>query len=88
MVKGTNKGESHEGDLTNNIWELGKVDQNYTGDKVVENVAEAGDFVPAWNPVVGNKVIFVAEDGTETEIEGVDGKFAIPAAGRVKYAYN
>ena len=87
-VKGTEKGESHVGDLTNNIWELGNVDQNYTSDRVVEPVTAAGDFVPAWTPVVGNKVIFKAEDGTETEIEGVDGKFAIPGAGRVKYVYD
>lgn len=37
-TKGTDKGESAAGDLTNDIWSLGKVDSNYTGSAVVEPV--------------------------------------------------
>ena len=37
-VKGTTKGESTRGDLTNSVYELGDVDVNYTGNAVVQPV--------------------------------------------------
>ena len=37
-VKGTTKGESTQGDMTNSVWELGEVDPNYTGSAVVQPV--------------------------------------------------
>lgn len=37
-VKGTTKGESTQGDMTNSVWELGNVDPNYTGSAVVQPV--------------------------------------------------
>lgn len=86
-VAGSKKGQTENGDLFNNPFRLGDVDANYTSQAVVENV-EAGDFVPAWTPVVGNKVTFVAADGTETEMDLVDGKVNITEPGRVKYQYD
>lgn len=52
---GSNKGQTKQGDVFNSPFGLGKVDVNYTGDRVVEVVAEAGtqgSFAPAWTPVV------------------------------------
>ena len=86
-VAGAKKGQTENGDLFNNPFKLGDVDANYTSQAVVENV-EAGDFVPAWTPVVGNKVTFVSADGTETEMDLVDGKVNIVEPGRVKYQYD
>ena len=86
-VAGSKKGQTENGDLFNNPFKLGDVDANYTSQAVVENV-EAGDFVPAWTPVVDNKVTFVAADGTETEMDLVDGKVNIAEPGRVKYQYD
>ena len=86
-VAGSKKGQTENGDLFNNPFRLGDVDANYTSQAVVENV-EAGEFTPAWTPVVDNKVIFVASDGTETPMDLVDGKVTIAEAGRVKYQYD
>ena len=52
---GSNKGQTKQGDVFNSPFGLGKVDANYTGDRVVETVAKAGaqgSFVPAWTPVI------------------------------------
>lgn len=86
-VAGSKKGQTENGDLFNNPFKLGDVDANYTSQAVVENV-EAGDFKPAWTPVVGNKVTFIAANGDETEMELVDGKVNISEPGRVKYQYD
>lgn len=58
-VKGTTKGESTQGDMTNSVWELGKVDVNYTGSAVVEG-NETGTFAPAFPPVAQG---FYVKDG-------------------------
>ena len=44
-VKGTTKGESTQGDMTNSVWELGEVDPNYTGSTVVEAAEGDGSTV-------------------------------------------
>lgn len=57
-VAGSNKGETTRGEVFNSPFGLGKVDVNYTADRVVETVdAEgakvgAGNFKAAWTPVL------------------------------------
>lgn len=53
-IKGTTKGQSKEGQLTNSIWELGDVDVNYTGQIIVEPGATS--FTPSFEPVAGAMV--------------------------------
>lgn len=87
-LAGSNKGETENGDLFNSPFKLGNVDVNYTAQNVVENV-EAGEFKPAWTPVVGNKVIFIGADGAEVDKElDAEGKVTLDEAGRVKYVYD
>lgn len=61
----------------------------YTGEKVVE-VAAAGEFVPAWKPIVGDKVIALDAEGAETEVAAdSEGKFVLPEGTvKVKYEYD
>ena len=54
-IKGTTKGESSEGDLVNGIWELGTPDVNYTGQAIVETVAEDQE-APMFGPVLKKMV--------------------------------
>lgn len=54
-VAGSNKGETKQGDVFNSPFGLGKVDVNYTADKVVETVATTGSlgsFKAAWTPIL------------------------------------
>ena len=54
-VAGSNKGETTRGEVFNSPFGLGKVDVNYTADKVVETVASTGtqgSFKAAWTPVL------------------------------------
>lgn len=75
---GNSKGETTKGDVFNDAFRLGKVDERYTSDRVVENIdADATEFIPAWTPVVDNKVIFIKENGEEEERDVVDGKVTI-----------
>lgn len=88
---GVDKGDIAEGDVFNDAFRLGKVDEKYTSDRVVETVdAKVTEFIPAWNPVVDNKVTFIKATGEEEEKTLVDGKVTITAAefAKVKYVYN
>ena len=93
-MAGSNKGDVKQGDLFNNPFALGAMTEgrmNYTSEKVVELVpAEATSFTPAWTPVVGDKVIGIAADGTETELTLVNGSVAIAAGAfaKIKYVYD
>lgn len=49
---GSNKGETKQGDVFNSPFGLGKVDPNYTADRVVEVQSATGAFTPAWTPVL------------------------------------
>lgn len=84
---GTDK-NGMEGFVVNDPFTLGAMSEaraEYTGEKIVET-AEAGEFTPAWTPVVDNKVIAIKNDGTEAEVALVEGKCTLPAdTVKVKY---
>lgn len=87
---GTDK-NGMEGFVVNDPFTLGAMSEaraEYTGEKIVE-AAAAGEFTPAWAPVVDNKVIAITAAGVETEVELVDGKCTLPAdTAKVKYCYD
>lgn len=72
-VKGTTKGESTEGDMTNNIWALGDVDANYTGQAVVEPVTSftSGTSAVAFKQGAAN-VRLLDENGAQ--VDDADGE--------------
>lgn len=71
---GTNKGETKQGDVLNDPFRLGKVDTNYTSERVVEkvNLDESRKAVLAWFPVVEGTVEVVGAEGVT--VESVDAK--------------
>lgn len=85
----TNKGQTKQGDLISNPFGFGKVDADYTGSRVVENVDAAGEIVFAWKPQVGS-VRFLKDGETEyTELTADgSGKYQAPAKGKVAYVYD
>lgn len=100
---GSNKGTTKQGDVFNDPFRLGKVDVNYTAERVVETdeiVTEDTDHVInlAWTPVLvtaegkldGGKIIKV-EDGKEVTDYTVtkEGriKFTTETTGKFKVAY-
>lgn len=84
----SDKGTTNKGDLISNPFGFGKVDADFTGSRVVENVA-AGEIVFAWKPQTGT-VKFLAEGATEyVELTADDaGKYTAPSAGKVAYVYD
>lgn len=66
-VKGTNKGQSTAGELTNSIWQLGDVDVNYTGNAVVESVDSftSGTTAVAFTPIVAGSIRALDANGAE-----------------------
>ena len=72
-VKGTTKGESKEGDLTNNIWALGDVDVNYTGQAVVEPVESftSGTTAVAFKQGAANVRLL---DANGVQVDDADGE--------------
>lgn len=90
---GSNKGQTKQGDLISNPFGFGKVDTDYTGSRVVENV-KAGEIVFAWKPQDGS-VKFLADGATEyVDLQGVKdettGKvtYTATADGKVAYVYD
>lgn len=88
---GSNKGETAQGDVLNSPFGLGKVDANYSSDRVVETVAAAAAgkaFVAAWTPVV--EKAFYVKDGKEVRFgtEGADWAAykVVKADGTVEYS--
>jgi hypothetical protein len=62
---GSNKGETAQGDVFNSPFGLGKVDQDYTGEKVVETLGASKKLM--WTPVL--KVAkAVAADGSAIDV--------------------
>lgn len=72
-VKGTTKGESKEGDMTNNIWALGDVDVNYTGQAVVEPVESftSGTTAVAFKQGAANVRLL---DANGVQVDDADGE--------------
>lgn len=88
---GSNKGDTKQGDVLNSPFGLGKVDPNYSADRVVETVSkEAADkaFVAAWTPVM--EKAFYVKDGKEVKF-GTEGATwaaykVVKADGTVEYS--
>lgn len=89
-VKGTTKGASEEGELTNGVYKLGDVDQTYTGDAIVEPVDTftSGTTKVAFTPVVEGSVKLLDADGVDLEATAIsvadDGTVTATVSGTVK----
>ena len=88
---GSNKGETARGDVLNSPFGLGKVDANYSSDRVVETVAatpEDNKFVAVWTPVV--EKAFYVKDGKEVRFGTEGAEWAaykvVKADGTVEYS--
>jgi len=96
-VKGTTKGESTQGEMTNSVWALGDVDANYTGNAVVESVDSftSGTTKIAF-PQGADNVRFLDADGNALTVTGdvtvaADGTVTATVTGTVKkiaYTYD
>ena len=66
-VRGTTKGETEAGDKAADIWSLGDVDANYTGQAVVEPVASftSGTTKVAFKPVSAGSIRLLDENGAD-----------------------
>ena len=92
---GVDKGDIAEGDVFNDAFRLGKVDEKYTADRVVETVGADGKFTPAWTPIVkgafgeGKDVKVVKKAGGE-EFKEFTGKeiTGLAEGDRVAYVYD
>lgn len=101
---GSNKGTSKRGEVLNDPFRLGKVDVDYTSERVVETVAAGATSVKlSWTPVVKevfevkgeNDVVtkydvkITATDGTVTYANvAADGTVTASAGARVAYVYD
>ena len=61
---GSNKGTTRQGDVLNDPFKLGKVDTNYTSDRIVETVGAEGKVTLSWTPVVKGAFTVVEGEGT------------------------
>ena len=89
--KGTTKGQSTQGDMTNNIWALGNMDVNYTGNAVVETVTGSENNISAlgFAPIDGTLQANTGTDGAWEDVTvGADGAITITGATKVKYLYD
>ncbi len=89
--KGTTKGQSTQGDMTNNIWALGNMDVNYTGNAVVETVTGSETNISAlgFTPIAGTLQANTGTAGAWADVTvGADGAITITGATKVKYLYD
>lgn len=89
--KGTTKGQSTQGEMTNSIWKLGDVDVNYTGNAVVETVTGSETNISAlgFTPIAGTLQANTGTDGAWVDVTvGDDGAITITGATKVKYLYD
>ena len=72
--KGTTKGESTVGDMTNSVWALGTVDANYTGQAVVEPVDSftSGTTAISFAPAVAGSIRLLDANGVQ--VDDADGE--------------
>lgn len=86
---GVDKGETAQGDVLNDPFRLGKVDPNYTNERVVEIAGkpDAEGFVElAWTPVTKAEVF---NGNAWIECEVVDGKkIQVNEGAKVRYIYD
>lgn len=94
---GSNKGNTKQGDILNDPFRLGKVDTEYTSERVVETVKpdESGKAFLAWAPVVNTDEVkpqLVGADGATIEVvDAKTGEVKITGATgevRVRYVYD
>ena len=94
---GATKGDIAEGDVFNDAFRLGKVDEKYTSERVVETVGTgATEITLAWTPVVKNAFgegkdvkVMKAAGGEEFKTVDETGKVTGLAEGdRVAYVYD
>lgn len=100
----SNKGTTKQGDVINDPFRLGKVDKDYTSERVVETVpADATELVLSWTPVIKGVFSYVEADEEKTadvKITKADGTVAyaninadnkvtgLVAGDRVAYVYD
>ena len=84
----TDKGDMKAGDVINNPWELGKVDHNFTSERVVETVpADATSLNISWTPIVHGAFTEKTVDGMGNVVEKPLGDVKITGVdGAVRYA--
>lgn len=98
-TSGTNKGMTKQGDIFNDPFRLGKVDVNFTGSAIVEEVKLASgeaskEITLAWTPVVenafgeGKTVKFISEDDEPSFLPVNEGKVTVTGSGRIAYMYD
>lgn len=98
-TSGTNKGMTKQGDVFNDPFRLGKVDVNFTGSAIVEEVKLASgesskEVTLAWTPVVenafgeGKTVKFIPEEGEPSFLTIHEGKVTVSESGRIAYMYD
>ena len=94
---GVDKGDIAEGDVFNDAFRLGKVDEKYTSERVVETVGSgAAEVTLAWTPIVKNAFgegkdvkVMKAAGGEEFKTADETGKVTGLAEGdRVAYVYD
>ena len=78
----SNKGTTKQGDVINDPFRLGKVDKDYTSERVVETVpTDATELVLSWTPVIKGVFSYV-----EAEVEKTADVKITKADGTVAYA--
>lgn len=86
-VAGSNKGNTAKGDVLNDPFRLGKVDKDYTSEKVVEAKATEQEGKLNWFPVVPGTVEFIVDGAAVKD----DGNGKLGGSGTIDYktgAYN
>ena len=98
---GSNKGNTHQGDVLNDPFKLGNVDTSYTSERVVETVTIDGNgkATLAWFPVVNTadvhpELVGAAAGATITVTDAAKGEVTIANLGngvttaKVRYVYD